>query len=117
MHLLKVLPKEKSEPAIMFSLVLNVGGKFYPNLFADGKVTEYPIIPIKEEDIVDTNGAGDAFVGGNISKSYNLFFPVPSVGAPSYWGTLFGSRGIPEVVSFYHLRAQTFKILTSVICC
>ena len=32
--------------------------------FADGKVTEYPIIPIKEEDIVDTNGAGDAFVGG-----------------------------------------------------
>ena len=32
--------------------------------FVDGKVTDYPIIPIKEEDIVDTNGAGDAFVGG-----------------------------------------------------
>lgn len=36
-------------------------------LFVDGKVTEYPIIPIKEEDIVDTNGAGDAFVGGEIT--------------------------------------------------
>lgn len=34
----------------------------------DGKVTEYPVIPIKEEDIVDTNGAGDAFVGGFLSQ-------------------------------------------------
>lgn len=66
----------------------NVGGKFFPNLFADGKVTEYPIIPIKEEDIVDTNGAGDAFVGGKISKLYSFFFPVPSVEASSYSGTL-----------------------------
>ena len=56
---------------------MNVGSKFFPNLFADGKVTEYPIIPIKEEDIVDTNGAGDAFVGGKISKLYSFFFLVP----------------------------------------
>jgi adenosine kinase len=27
-------------------------------------VTEYPVIPIKAEAILDTNGAGDAFVGG-----------------------------------------------------
>ncbi|CDF32837.1 probable adenosine kinase [Chondrus crispus] len=27
-------------------------------------VTEYPVLPIKPEDILDTNGAGDAFVGG-----------------------------------------------------
>lgn len=40
-----------------------------PSLVAkDGKVTEYPIIPIKQEDIVDTNGAGDAFVGGYLSQ-------------------------------------------------
>lgn len=32
----------------------------------DGKVTEYPIIPC--ETLVDTNGAGDAFVGGFLSK-------------------------------------------------
>jgi len=100
------------------ALFLNIGSKFLPNLFADGKVTEYPIIPIKEEDIVDTNGAGDAFVGGKISKLHSFFFPVPSVGASSYRGTLLvGFRGIPKVFSFYHLRAQELKILTSVIRC
>jgi sugar/nucleoside kinase (ribokinase family) len=36
----------------------------YVLTLTDGKVTEYPIIPIKADDIVDTNGAGDAFVGG-----------------------------------------------------
>ena len=32
--------------------------------FIDGKVTEFPVIDIKDDDIIDTNGAGDAFVGG-----------------------------------------------------
>lgn len=31
-------------------------------------VKKFPIIPIKNEDIVDTNGAGDAFVGGYLSQ-------------------------------------------------
>ncbi|XP_078359434.1 adenosine kinase-like isoform X2 [Oculina patagonica] len=43
-------------------------GKEPTIVFKDGKVTEYPIIPIKQEDIVDTNGAGDAFVGGFLSQ-------------------------------------------------
>ena len=30
----------------------------------DGKITEYPVALIKQDSIVDTNGAGDAFVGG-----------------------------------------------------
>lgn len=30
-------------------------------------VSEYPVIPIKSESIVDTNGAGDAFVGGFVA--------------------------------------------------
>jgi len=34
----------------------------------DGKVTKYPIKLLKEEDIVDTNGAGDAFVGGFLAQ-------------------------------------------------
>lgn len=34
----------------------------------DEKVTEYPVIQIKSADIVDTNGAGDAFVGGYLSQ-------------------------------------------------
>ena len=37
-------------------------------LCRDGKVTEFPILPIKPEEIVDTNGAGDAWVGGFLSQ-------------------------------------------------
>jgi len=32
------------------------------------EVKEFPVIPIKSDDIVDTNGAGDAFVGGYLSQ-------------------------------------------------
>lgn len=34
----------------------------------DGQVTKYPVIPISKEKIVDTNGAGDSFVGGFLSQ-------------------------------------------------
>lgn len=34
----------------------------------DGAVNEYAVIPLAKEDLVDTNGAGDAFVGGFISQ-------------------------------------------------
>ena len=30
----------------------------------DGTLTEFPVLAISEDSIVDTNGAGDAFVGG-----------------------------------------------------
>lgn len=33
----------------------------------NGVVTEYPVIPLEKEYLVDTNGAGDAFVGGFLS--------------------------------------------------
>ena len=36
-------------------------------LCEDGEITESSIIPIKPEDILDTNGAGDAWVGGFLS--------------------------------------------------
>ena len=36
--------------------------------YQDGTVKEYPIIPVEEKDIKDTNGAGDAFVGGFLSQ-------------------------------------------------
>ncbi|KAF9431880.1 adenosine kinase [Entomortierella beljakovae] len=35
---------------------------------ADGSIEEYPIIAIPESEIVDCNGAGDAFCGGFIAK-------------------------------------------------
>ncbi|ELU10000.1 hypothetical protein CAPTEDRAFT_170886 [Capitella teleta] len=34
----------------------------------EGKVTTYPVIHIDPKDIVDTNGAGDAFVGGFLAQ-------------------------------------------------
>lgn len=34
----------------------------------DGQVTCYPVIKLEEKDIVDTNGAGDAFVGGFLAQ-------------------------------------------------
>jgi len=37
----------------------------------DGEVTRYPIRPIDKSKIVDTNGAGDSFVGGFISRYVN----------------------------------------------
>jgi len=59
LHLL-TLPKISSRPRMV---VFTQGAD--PTIVAqEGKITEYPIIPIKKEDIVDTNGAGDAFVGG-----------------------------------------------------
>lgn len=34
----------------------------------DGKVKTYPVIPLPKEKLVDTNGAGDSFVGGFLSQ-------------------------------------------------
>lgn len=37
-------------------------------LFVGGEILEFPVVPLKKEEIVDTNGAGDAFVGGFLSQ-------------------------------------------------
>ena len=34
----------------------------------DGQVTRYPVDPLPKEQLIDTNGAGDAFVGGFLSR-------------------------------------------------
>jgi adenosine kinase len=34
----------------------------------DGAVVEYAVVPLEKEKLVDTNGAGDAFVGGFLSQ-------------------------------------------------
>jgi len=60
------LPKENSSKPRM--VVITQGDK--PTFVAYGaeKVKEFAIIPLKPEDIIDTNGAGDAFVGGFLSQ-------------------------------------------------
>ena len=37
-------------------------------VIADGAVTSYPVDRLPKELLVDTNGAGDAFVGGFLSQ-------------------------------------------------
>lgn len=44
-------------------------------VYSDNKVETFPILEIDPKDLVDTNGAGDAFVGGMI---FFLFLPPPS---------------------------------------
>lgn len=41
-------------------------------LLAGEKVDTFPVIEIDQKDIVDTNGAGDAFVGGMIPKGFEM---------------------------------------------
>ena len=60
-----VLPKENSKRD---RIVIITQGPDPVLLCKKGKITEFPIIPIKPEDIVDTNGAGDAWVGGFLSQ-------------------------------------------------
>ncbi|XP_022319650.2 uncharacterized protein LOC111122288 isoform X1 [Crassostrea virginica] len=58
------LPKEDNKPR---TVVITQGSG--PTVVAkEGKTTEYPVIAIADEDIVDTNGAGDAFVGGFLAQ-------------------------------------------------
>lgn len=37
-------------------------------IYSNGKITEHPVIPTPADKIEDTNGAGDAFVGGFLSQ-------------------------------------------------
>jgi len=54
----------KSRPRI----VIITQGKDPVIVAEGGEVKEYPVIPINESEIVDSNGAGDAFVGGFLAK-------------------------------------------------
>lgn len=40
---------------------------YISKLFLDGVLTQYPVPKILTSNIVDTNGAGDAFIGGKIA--------------------------------------------------
>nr|KAG5713900.1 hypothetical protein BaRGS_024527 [Batillaria attramentaria] len=72
---LKMANWTKENPSRPRTVVITQGAD--PVLVAkDGKVTEFPVIAVKEKDIVDTNGAGDAFVGGSVSVAANFSVEV-----------------------------------------
>lgn len=49
-------------------VVIITQGKDPVLLAQNGKVTEFPVNKLTDEQIVDTNGAGDAFVGGFLAQ-------------------------------------------------
>eukprot|EP00208_Stichococcus_sp_RCC1054_P007592 CAMPEP_0206139236 /NCGR_PEP_ID=MMETSP1473-20131121/5085_1 /ASSEMBLY_ACC=CAM_ASM_001109 /TAXON_ID=1461547 /ORGANISM="Stichococcus sp, Strain RCC1054" /LENGTH=342 /DNA_ID=CAMNT_0053532933 /DNA_START=32 /DNA_END=1060 /DNA_ORIENTATION=+ len=59
------LPKENSSRP---RTVVITQGADATVIATDGKVTTHPVIKLAKEDLVDTNGAGDAFVGGFLSQ-------------------------------------------------
>jgi len=59
------LPKENSSRR---RTVIITQGTQPVILAQDGKITEFPVISLPKEKIVDTNGAGDAFVGGFLAQ-------------------------------------------------
>ena len=63
--LLQSLPKENKSRS---RIVIITQGKDPVICAKDGKVTKYPAISVPAEDIIDTNGAGDAFVGGFLAQ-------------------------------------------------
>lgn len=60
-----VLPKANTKRDRVM-IITQGPGPIY--LCKDGKITVFPILPITEEEILDTNGAGDAWVGGFLSQ-------------------------------------------------
>jgi len=59
----KIANLKKADPSRPRMVVITQGAD--PTLIVKGdSVSTFPVMPIKPEDILDTNGAGDAFVGG-----------------------------------------------------
>jgi len=56
--------KNESRPRV----VVFTQGSTATIVASEGKVKEYPVEPLSKEKLVDTNGAGDAFVGGFLSE-------------------------------------------------
>jgi len=58
-------PKEKADRS---RLVVFTQGELPVIVCKDGKISEYSVPKLAKEEMVDTNGAGDAFVGGFLAR-------------------------------------------------
>ncbi|XP_023264274.1 adenosine kinase-like, partial [Seriola lalandi dorsalis] len=61
----QALPKDNTKRQ---RIVVLTQGKDQTVLASSDKVETFPVLKIDSKDIVDTNGAGDAFVGGFLSE-------------------------------------------------
>ncbi|KAJ3056832.1 hypothetical protein HK097_003715 [Rhizophlyctis rosea] len=95
------LPKHNSTPRrVVFTQGANQTIVAY-----NGEVKEYPIIKIAREQIVDTNGAGDAFAGGYLSQLVQGKGVDTSVAAGHYVANVVIQRSGPT----YPREAPTFQ--------
>ncbi|XP_073841907.1 adenosine kinase 2 isoform X1 [Musca autumnalis] len=62
---LVALPKENTQRE---RIVIITQGHLPVLVFNDGKIDEFDVPQLKREEMVDTNGAGDAFVGGFLAQ-------------------------------------------------
>ncbi|KAK3853436.1 hypothetical protein Pcinc_031615 [Petrolisthes cinctipes] len=62
---MSALPKENSSRS---RIVIITQGADNVILARDGKIRKFPATKLSEEELIDTNGAGDAFVGGFLSQ-------------------------------------------------
>ncbi|KAJ3038092.1 hypothetical protein HDV00_000975 [Rhizophlyctis rosea] len=95
------LPKHNSTPR----RVIFTQGADQTIVAYEGKVTGYPIIKIAKEQIVDTNGAGDAFAGGFISQLVQGKSIDTAVAAGHYVANVVIQRSGPT----YPREAHSFK--------
>lgn len=63
-----LLARYKKENGKRGRIVICTQGAEPTLVVKDGRITEFPVIPIESSKIVDTNGAGDAFVGGFLAQ-------------------------------------------------
>ena len=78
------LPKKSSKPRT----VVFTQGSECTIVACNGVVTKYAVAPLAKELLVDTNGAGDAFVGGFLSQLINGKDMEACVNA-GHWGAKF----------------------------
>ncbi|KAK6170623.1 hypothetical protein SNE40_018973 [Patella caerulea] len=64
---LKIAAMEKTNKS-RSRMVVFTQGDLAAIVAQDGKITEYPATSVNSTDVVDTNGAGDAFVGGFLAQ-------------------------------------------------
>lgn len=101
---LAALPKQNGSRARMVVITQGADPTY---VYKDGEVLEFPVIHTDPKDIVDTNGAGDAFVGGFLAHLIQGHSLEDCMRGANYTGNLIIQRSgctLPErdpgVVSF-----------------
>ncbi|KTG31656.1 hypothetical protein cypCar_00003615 [Cyprinus carpio] len=64
-----VMTKDHNMEEVLSPLLCQCGSK-------SDKVETFPVLEIDQSEMVDTNGAGDAFVGENLDSTFDLFYSL-----------------------------------------